>query len=113
MGINFITLLAEIILEYSDVWISLSVHSTSGKNGVPVMTKPHPTNPDYEYVYYYDYEEEEEGEGEGMEKEGGIPDKAVRTTQSSPPATRTSPSSRVSAFPGRKTSGHFHIWREF
>ena len=58
------------------------------------MTKPHPTNPDYEYVYYYDYEEEEgEAEKETL-------DKAVKTTQSSPPATRTSPSSRVSEFPG-------------
>ena len=75
----------------------LSLHSTSGKNGVPVMTKPHPTNPDYEYVYYYDYEEEG---GEGQDEEEAS-DNAVRTTQSSPPSTRTSPSSRVRVFLGR------------
>ena len=72
------------------------------------MTKPHPTNPDYEYVYYYDYDEEEEEEGGEEEK---TPANAVRTTQSSPPATRTSPSSRVSSFPRRTTLRHF--WREF
>ena len=58
------------------------------------MTKPHPTNPDYEYVYYYDYDEEEEDEKEERE---AAPDNAVKTTQSSPPSTRTSPSSRVCA----------------
>ena len=68
-------------------WKSLfCVHSTSGKNGVPVMTKPHPTNPDYEYVYYYDYEDEDKENADDL----------VRATQSSPTeSTRPSPS-RVS-----------------
>ena len=63
---------------------------------MPVMTKPHPTNPDYEYVYYYDYDEEEDEDEKGGEGEReAAPDNAVKTTQSSPPSTRTSPSSRV------------------
>lgn len=73
--------------------VVIFVHSTSTKNGVPVMTKPHPTNPDYEYVYYYDYEDEDENKEDA--------DDVVRATQSSPTqSTRPSPS-RVSVAPER------------
>ena len=40
---------------------------TPPKN-VKVMTRPHPTNPDYEYVYYYDYDSDDYRSGSQVEK---------------------------------------------
>ncbi len=53
------------------------------------MSKPHPTNPDYEYVYYYDYEYTDSPEAGPAATTAMPPVKATRAPKP-PSPTRTS-----------------------